>query len=129
MDGPGHRIGLPVTHHDVPRGQATRFDVKVARNVAGRNAANFAWTVHSHDGVAGGRDRRIVLDGHGAVADSEPTEAERPCAQFLGAAAVDVASHVKPTAARNAERNVGLSDEEVLSIIEQAREKVASVAE
>ena len=32
------------------------------------------------------------------------------------------------TAARNAERNVGLSDEEVLAIIEQAREEVASAA-
>ena len=31
-------------------------------------------------------------------------------------------------AARNAERNVGLSDEEVLAIIEQAREEVASAA-
>ena len=33
------------------------------------------------------------------------------------------------TAARNAERNVGLSNEEVLVIIERAREKVASAAE
>ena len=32
------------------------------------------------------------------------------------------------TAARNAERNVGLSDEEVLAIIEQARQEVASAA-
>ncbi|MBM3134824.1 MAG: hypothetical protein FJZ89_05975 [Chloroflexi bacterium] len=31
-------------------------------------------------------------------------------------------------AARNAERNVGLSDEEVLAVIEQAREEVASAA-
>jgi prevent-host-death family protein len=31
-------------------------------------------------------------------------------------------------AARNAERNVGLSDEEVLAIIEQARQEVASAA-
>ena len=30
------------------------------------------------------------------------------------------------TAARNAERSVGLSDEEVLAIIEQTREEVAS---
>ena len=30
------------------------------------------------------------------------------------------------TAVRNAERNVGLSDEEVLAIIEQAREEVAA---
>jgi prevent-host-death family protein len=36
---------------------------------------------------------------------------------------------LEDTAARNAERNVGLSDEEVLAIIEQAREKVASAAE
>jgi prevent-host-death family protein len=35
---------------------------------------------------------------------------------------------VGATAARNAERNVGLSDEEVLAIIEQARQEVASVA-
>jgi len=33
---------------------------------------------------------------------------------------------LEATAARNAERNVGLSDEEVLTIIEQAREEVAS---
>ena len=33
------------------------------------------------------------------------------------------------TAARNAEHNLGLSDEEVLAIIEQAREEVASNAE
>lgn len=32
------------------------------------------------------------------------------------------------TAARNAEHNVGLSDEEVLAIIEQAREEVTSSA-
>jgi len=32
-------------------------------------------------------------------------------------------------AARNAERNAGLSDEEVLAIIEQAREEVASAVE
>jgi len=32
-------------------------------------------------------------------------------------------------AARNAERNAGLSDEEVLAIIERAREEVASAAE
>jgi prevent-host-death family protein len=31
------------------------------------------------------------------------------------------------TAARNAEHNVGLSDEEVLAIIEQAREEVAAL--
>jgi prevent-host-death family protein len=35
---------------------------------------------------------------------------------------------LEATAARNAQRNVGLSDEEVLAIIEQAREEVASVA-
>ena len=35
---------------------------------------------------------------------------------------------LETTAARNAERNVGLSDEEVLAIIEQAREEVASAA-
>jgi len=35
---------------------------------------------------------------------------------------------LEATAARNAERNVGLSDEEVLAIIEQAREEVASAA-
>ena len=34
---------------------------------------------------------------------------------------------LEATAARNAERNVGLSDEEVMAIIEQAREEVASV--
>ncbi|MFQ6101897.1 MAG: type II toxin-antitoxin system prevent-host-death family antitoxin [Anaerolineae bacterium] len=33
---------------------------------------------------------------------------------------------LEATAARNAERNVGLSDDEVLAIIEQAREEVAS---
>ena len=33
---------------------------------------------------------------------------------------------LETTAARNAERNVGLSDEEVLAIIEQTREEVAS---
>ena len=33
---------------------------------------------------------------------------------------------LEDTAAGNAERNVGLSDEEVLAIIEQAREEVAS---
>ena len=33
---------------------------------------------------------------------------------------------LESTAARNAERNVGLNDEEVLAIIEQAREEVAS---
>jgi len=33
---------------------------------------------------------------------------------------------LETTAARNAERNVGLSDEEVLAVIEQAREEVAS---
>jgi prevent-host-death family protein len=31
---------------------------------------------------------------------------------------------LEATASRNAERNIGLSDEEVLSIIEQAREEV-----
>ena len=36
---------------------------------------------------------------------------------------------LEDTAARNAERNVGLSDKEILAIIEQAREKVASAAE
>ena len=36
---------------------------------------------------------------------------------------------LEATAARNAERNVGLSDEEVLAIIEQAREEVAAAAE
>jgi len=36
---------------------------------------------------------------------------------------------LEATAARNAERNVGLSDEEVLAIIEQARKEVASAAE
>jgi prevent-host-death family protein len=35
---------------------------------------------------------------------------------------------LEAAAARNAERNVGLSDEEVLAIIEQAREEVASAA-
>ncbi len=35
---------------------------------------------------------------------------------------------LEATAARNAERNVGLSDEEVLAIIEQAREEVVSAA-
>jgi len=35
---------------------------------------------------------------------------------------------LEATAARNAERNVGLSDEEVLAIIKQAREEVASAA-
>ncbi len=35
---------------------------------------------------------------------------------------------LETTAARNAERNVGLSDEEVLTIIEQAREEVSSAA-
>jgi PHD/YefM family antitoxin component YafN of YafNO toxin-antitoxin module len=35
---------------------------------------------------------------------------------------------LEETAARNAERNVGLSDEDVLAIIEQAREDVASAA-
>jgi len=33
---------------------------------------------------------------------------------------------LESTAARNAERNVSLSDEEVLAIIEQAREEVAA---
>ena len=33
---------------------------------------------------------------------------------------------LQASAARNAERNVGLSDEEVLAIIEQARQDVAS---
>ncbi len=36
---------------------------------------------------------------------------------------------LEATAARNAERNVGLSDAEVLAIIERAREDVASAAE
>ena len=36
---------------------------------------------------------------------------------------------LEATAARNAEHNVGLSDEEVLAIIEQAREEVASAGE
>jgi len=36
---------------------------------------------------------------------------------------------LEASAARNAERNVGLSDEEVLAIIEQAREEVASAVE
>jgi len=35
---------------------------------------------------------------------------------------------LEATAARNAERNVCLSDEEVLAIIEQARQEVASAA-
>jgi prevent-host-death family protein len=35
---------------------------------------------------------------------------------------------LETTAARNAERNVGLSDEEVLAIIEQTREEVAFAA-
>jgi len=35
---------------------------------------------------------------------------------------------LEATAARNAEHNVGLSDEEVLAIIEQAREEIASAA-
>lgn len=35
---------------------------------------------------------------------------------------------LEANAARNAERNVGLSDEKVLAIIEQAREEVASTA-
>ncbi|MEE9616232.1 MAG: type II toxin-antitoxin system prevent-host-death family antitoxin [Anaerolineae bacterium] len=35
---------------------------------------------------------------------------------------------LETTAVRNAERNVGLSDEEVLAIIEQAREEVALAA-
>ena len=36
---------------------------------------------------------------------------------------------LEATAARNAERNVGLSDAEVLAIIERAREEVANAAE
>ena len=36
---------------------------------------------------------------------------------------------LQTTAASNAERNVGLSDEEVLAIIEQARKDVASAGE
>jgi prevent-host-death family protein len=36
---------------------------------------------------------------------------------------------LEATAARNAERNVGLSDAEVLAIIERAREDVANAAE
>ena len=36
---------------------------------------------------------------------------------------------LQATAASNAERNVGLSDEEVLAIIEQARKDVASAGE
>ena len=36
---------------------------------------------------------------------------------------------LEATAARNAERNVGLSDEEVRAIIERAREEVAAAAE
>ena len=35
-------------------------------------------------------------------------------------------ARLEGTAARNAERNVGLSDEEVLAIVEQARREVAS---
>ena len=35
---------------------------------------------------------------------------------------------LEDTAARNAERNVGLSDEEVLALIERAREEVARAA-
>jgi PHD/YefM family antitoxin component YafN of YafNO toxin-antitoxin module len=35
---------------------------------------------------------------------------------------------LEETAARNAERNVGLSDEDVLAIIEQTRKDVASAA-
>jgi prevent-host-death family protein len=35
---------------------------------------------------------------------------------------------LETTAGRNAERNIGLSDEEVLAIIEQAREEAASAA-
>ncbi len=35
---------------------------------------------------------------------------------------------LEDAATRNAKRNVGLSDEEVLAIIEQAREEVASAA-
>ncbi len=35
---------------------------------------------------------------------------------------------LEATATSNAERNVGLSDEEVLAIVEQAREEVASAA-
>jgi predicted CopG family antitoxin len=35
---------------------------------------------------------------------------------------------LEETAARDAERNVGLSDEDVLAIIEQTREDVASAA-
>ena len=36
---------------------------------------------------------------------------------------------LEATAARNAERNVGLSDAEVLAIIERARKDVANAAE
>jgi prevent-host-death family protein len=36
---------------------------------------------------------------------------------------------LEETAARNAERNVGLSDAEVLAIIERARDEVANAAE
>lgn len=36
---------------------------------------------------------------------------------------------LEETAARNAERNAGLSDEQVLAIIEQAREQVAAETE
>ena len=36
---------------------------------------------------------------------------------------------LEDTAARNAERNVGLSDDEVLAIIERAREEAASTVE
>lgn len=35
---------------------------------------------------------------------------------------------LETTAARNAEHNAGLSDEEVLALIEQARQEVASVS-
>lgn len=36
---------------------------------------------------------------------------------------------LEETAARNAERNTGLSDEDVLAIIEQAREEITSAAD
>jgi prevent-host-death family protein len=36
---------------------------------------------------------------------------------------------LEATAARNVEHNLGLSDEEILAIIEQAREEVAAAAE
>jgi prevent-host-death family protein len=36
---------------------------------------------------------------------------------------------LEEAAARNAERNVGLSDDEVLAIVERAREEVANAAE